>query len=1192
MNLFQLSEQILSNFNLNQPNKNEWGSLYGSASTLAMSTAIRHMDGLVVIITQDMLTASRIEQEFRFFDPELSLFTFPDWETLPYDTFSPHQDIISQRLLTLYRLLTFGQTVPKNAVSAPILTSGQTIQKGLVIAPVSTLMQRITPRQHIEANSFVLQRGDTLHIDPLRLRLEGCGYRCVSQVMEHGEFAVRGSILDLFPMGSEQPYRIDLLDEEVDSIRIFDPETQRTSTIIEKIHLLPAREFPMTETAIKQFRQQWRDSFSGNPLNCPVYQDISQGGSAAGIEYYLPLFFDQTATLFDYFPSDTTVIRFGELTLAADNFGKEIQERYEQRRYDITRPLLAPDQLFLATDKLFAYLKTFSQIIIHEEPIADGVGKFNFPSAPPLTNIAIDNKNAQPLAKLDAWLKTTNNGSVLFCAETAGRREAILELLKTIDLRPTVFASWEEFLEDIKSPRLAKASATPFSKGGERPIGITIAPLSEGLCLTDPAITLITENQLFGQQVLQQRRRKTQQAQNDAVIRNLAELQIGAPVVHLDHGVGRYLGLQMLQVGQIPAEYLALEYAGGDKLYVPVSSLHLISRYSGGDPETAPAHRLGTEQWQKAKRKAAEQIRDAAAELLDIYARRATRPGHAFTYSDVDYRTFAGSFPFEETPDQQLAISQVIQDMIAAKSMDRLVCGDVGFGKTEVAMRAAFIAVQASKQVAVLVPTTLLAQQHFQNFSDRFADWPVRVEMISRFRSQKEQTQIVKQLGAGQVDILIGTHKLLQEDLKFSQLGLLIIDEEHRFGVRQKERIKALRSDVDILTLTATPIPRTLNMALSGMRDLSIIATPPARRLSIKTFVREREKALIREAILREILRGGQVYFLHNTVETIEKAAHELTELVPEARIAVAHGQMRERELERVMADFYHHRSNILICTTIIETGIDIPAANTIIIDRADRFGLAQLHQLRGRVGRSHHQAYAYLLIPSEKLISSDAKKRLGAITSMEDLGAGFTLATHDLEIRGAGELLGEEQSGSMHTIGFSLYMELLERAIDAIKSGRQPDIDLDRRNGAEIDLQIPALIPENYLGDVHTRLVLYKRIASANDQDALDDIQVEMIDRFGLLPEPTQRLFQITSLKLKASPLGIRKIEANNKGGRIDFEAKPNIDPMTIIQLIQRQPHRYKLAGPQRLTFSWEHEKPEEKITGIEKLIKTLENK
>lgn len=1119
-----------------------WGSFYGSALGLAISNAARSSRKLNVIMTADMLSAAQMEDQLHFFAPDMAILSFPDWETLPYDQFSPHQDIISQRLATLYRL-------PQ-------------LREGILIVPITTLMQRIAPQAYLDASSFVLARGEQLHLDALRIKLERGGYRCVTQVMEHGEFAVRGSIFDIFPMGSIQPYRIDLLGDEVDSIRVFDPESQRSLEKMDKINLLPAREFPLTESAITQFRQRWRDKFAGNPVNCPIYQDISHGNSSPGIEYYLPLFFDNTATLFDYLPPDSLLMSMGNLVEAADNYWLEIRERYEQRSHDITRPLLSPMELFLPAPEIFNKINQFSSIQIQLESSQ----QYNIACTPPPV-LLVDHKAAQPLAALQHFLQETQ-ARLLFCTETAGRREALLELLKNIAIKPMLFSTWQEFLSS------------------DHPLGITVAALSEGLCLTEPPLTIITENQLFGQKILQQRRRKLREYDSDAIVRNLTELHVGAPVVHIDHGVGRYVGLQKLTSGGIEAEYLTLEYAGGDKLYVPVASLHLISRYSGADVEQAPLHRLGTEQWQKAKRKAAEQIRDVAAELLELYARREARTGHQYAAPQEAYRAFSAAFPFEETPDQQQAIEAVIHDMTSGKSMDRLVCGDVGFGKTEVAMRAAFIATQESKQVALLVPTTLLAQQHYQNFTDRFADWPVNIDMISRFRSQKEQVAILDKLKSGKVDIIIGTHKLLQQDIGFSKLGLVIIDEEHRFGVRQKERLKALRAEVDILTLTATPIPRTLNMAMSGMRDLSIIATPPARRLSVKTFVREQDKSLIREAILREIMRGGQVYFLHNAVETIEKMAADVAEWVPEARITIAHGQMHERELERIMADFYHHRSNVLICTTIIESGIDIPSANTIIIDRADKLGLAQLHQLRGRVGRSHHQAYAYLLIPSHKPITPDAEKRLDAIAALEDLGAGFTLATHDLEIRGAGELLGEEQSGNIEAIGFSLYMELLERAVAALKSGKIPELELSLEHGAEVDLKIPALIPEDYTPDVHVRLTLYKRIANANSQQELDELQVELIDRFGLLPPQTKNLFHITEIKLRAKPLGIRKIELGAKGGRIEFEAHPHIDPGAIIQLIQQQSQHYKLEGADKLRVMWEKDTAEGRIHGILQLL------
>lgn len=1127
--------------------KLRFGNLTGSSAALAISYAARENPAVSLAITADRLSASRLEQALTFFAPDLEILSFPDWETLPYDNFSPHQDIISERLNTLSRL--------------PTLT------KGILIAPVTTLIQRLAPRSFIDSSSLLLNCGDKINLDEMRRRLEHSGYRCVGQVIEHGEFAVRGSILDLYPMGSELPYRVDLFDEEIDSIRTFDPETQRSIDKVEKINLLPAREFPLTEQAITRFRQSWREQFAGNPITSTLYQDVSQGFCPPGIEYYLPLFFEKTATLFDYLPEQSVVFQIEDTHQQAEQFWAEINERYEQNRYDVTRPLLPPAHLYLAIDELFARLNAFPQIALQQEALIPGQGKINFATvAPP--DLTISSKSAQPLAALQNFLATLENGRILFCAETAGRREVILDLLNNIQLHPHPTASWQDFISSSDK------------------LNIAIAPLEEGICLTEPTIAVITETQLFGPQVMQRRRRKARQFDSDAAVRNLAELSIGAPVVHIDHGVGRYQGLQTLNLGAQPGEFLILEYAGNDKLYVPVSSLHLISRYSGADLEHAPLHRLGSEQWEKAKRKAAEQVRDIAAELLDIHAQRALRKGHAFTAINGEYQIFASAFPFEETPDQQQAIEQVIADMQAPRSMDRLICGDVGFGKTEVAMRAAFIAVQEGMQVAILVPTTLLAQQHYQNFKDRFADWPVRIEMVSRFRSAQEQKVILDHLKVGAVDIIIGTHKLLQKNIEFKNLGLLIIDEEHRFGVHQKEKLKALRAEVDILTMTATPIPRTLNMALSGLREFSIIATPPARRLSIKTFVAERNKNIIREAILRELLRGGQIFFLHNTVDTIENTAKEIESLAPEARVGFAHGQMHERDLERVMADFYHRRFNVLVCTTIIETGIDIPTANTIIIDRADKFGLAQLHQLRGRVGRSHHQAYAYLMTPGKKAMTSDAIKRLDAIAALEDLGAGFTLATHDLEIRGAGEILGEQQSGNMQAIGFSLYMELLDRAVEALKSGKEPSLDKPFHYGPEIDLQMAALIPEDYVPDVHTRLVFYKRIANAKSSEALSDLQVEMIDRFGLLPEKTKNLFAVTELKLSAQKLGIHKIDAGPKGGRIEFAEKPNLDPMIIIKLIQKQPAIYKLDGPTRLRFTLTQEKPEERLKNVTELL------
>jgi transcription-repair coupling factor (superfamily II helicase) len=1126
-----------------------WGNLNGASIGLALSAIIADAKQPIVIIAPDTLTATRLEYELQFFHHNQPIVHFPDWETLPYDQFSPHQDIVSERIAALYRI--------------------PDLKQGAIITPISTLMQRLPPREYLDGNTFLLNTGDKFDLQAARQRLTKAGYRCVDQVREHGEFAVRGSIVDLYPMGSDTPYRIDLFDNDIESIRTFSPENQRSLDTIDKIQILPAKEFPLNDASIERFRQAWRERFTGNPLNCPIYQDITEGICTPGIEYYAPLFFEHTQTIFDYLPENALIVQISNTHTKAEEFWQEIQTRYEQRRYDLTRPLLEPQVLYIPTTEIFNRVKAYAQIKIQSEAVVENSQHHNFATQPPLA-LNVDHKAAKPLKALEDFL-INYDGRVLFCAETTGRREVLLQLFKTIQLTPKAYTTWDEFLTD------------------SAPYGITVAPLDDGLTLSAPPITLIAETQLYGKRVMQRRRRKTTTQDTDQIIKDLSELQIGSPIVHIDHGIGRYLGLQTLSVGEQIAEFLSLEYADNTKLYVPVSSLHLISRYSGADEEHAPLHRLGTEQWQKAKRKTAEQVRDVAAELLEIHAQRAARPGEACTENEGQYAAFAAAFPFEETPDQQQAIDNVIADMMSEKPMDRLVCGDVGFGKTEVAMRAAFMAVQNNKQVAILVPTTLLAQQHYQNFLDRFSDWPIRIESMSRFRTNKEQQATIERLQDGKVDIVIGTHKLLQESIKFQSLGLVIIDEEHRFGVRQKERLKALRYEVDILTLTATPIPRTLNMAFAGIRDLSLIATPPARRLSIKTFLHEYQDTIIHEAILREIMRGGQAYFLHNDVATIERVSRELEKLVPEARVGTAHGQMRERELEQVMSDFYHRRFNLLVCTTIIESGIDIPSANTIIINRADKFGLAQLHQLRGRVGRSHHQAYAYLLTPPPKSLTSDAKKRLDAITSLEDLGVGFTLATHDLEIRGAGELLGEGQSGNMHAVGFSLYMELLSRAVDALKNGKEPELDAVLAQHTEIDLQISALIPEAYLGDVHLRLQFYKRIASTTNQSELDEIQVEMIDRFGLLPEALKNLFAITTLKQEAEKLGIRKIEANSKGGKIEFGDKPNVDPMKIIRLIQNQAKKYRLDGPTRLRVTLDTHETKERLGLIDKVLLEL---
>ncbi len=1133
-----------------------WGQLYGSAYSLAIAETCLQHQGLSLIVADTVQDAIRLEQALGFFlqDTDYKLLSFPDWETLPYDNFSPHQDIVSQRLLTLYEL-------PR-------------LQYGALIIPSMTLMQRLCPKAYVHQQVLHHKVGQRLNLESFRQNLVAGGYQHVSQVMEHGEFAIRGSLIDIYPMGSQAPYRIDLFDDEIESIRRFEVGSQRTVQQLETLRILPAREFPLVKDGIAKFRSQYRDRFEGNPQSNIVYKDISDGIASPGCEYYLPLFFDKTQSLFDYLPKNTLLLHTPGFANAQSQFWQEIEQRYEQRAYDIERPILKPHELYLSADDIKQHSEQLPQLVLQSfeqdalQNSQANVHNFGSQQAPELR---LDSRAEQPSEKLRNHI-TNFTGRVLFVCESAGRREVMLSLLRDVQLYPQQFDSWQAFISS------------------DNPLGITQGPLDKGLLLnqdSDNALLLITEAQIFGERAQQQRRRKSRPGRDaETIINSLTDLHIGAPVVHEEHGVGRYLGLQTLEVGGVTTEFLTLEYADNDKLFVPVSSLDLISRYSGAAPEHAPLHRLGTDQWQKAKRKAAQKIRDVAAELLDVYARRAARVGHKFTPDPKDMLTFAASFPFEETPDQLAAIEAVVDDMTQGQPMDRVVCGDVGFGKTEVAMRATFTALQDNKQVALLVPTTLLAQQHYQNFLDRFADWPVQIECLSRFNTAKEQNQVITGLSTGKVDVVIGTHKLIQKGIDFKDLGLLIIDEEHRFGVRHKEKLKSLRAEVDILTLTATPIPRTLNMAMSGLRELSIIATPPARRNAIKTFVSEWKDGLISEACQRELKRGGQIYFVHNEVQSIHKIAEELQKIIPEARIGIAHGQLPERELEQVMLDFYHQRFNILLCTTIIESGIDVPTANTILINRADRFGLAQLHQLRGRVGRSHHRAYAYLFTPPVKAMTADAKKRLEAIESLEDLGAGFTLASHDLEIRGAGELLGEDQSGQIHEVGYTMYTEMLEQAVKAMKQGDEPMLDAPLRSGMEIDLGIPALLPDDYIFDVHTRLVLYKRIANAKDQESLRELQVELIDRFGLLPEPAKNLFAVTELKLKTAHIGINKIKAHLEGGQIEFTDQPNIAPERLIKLIQMQPQAYKFDGKRKLWFTRSYNSTEQLINVLERLL------
>lgn len=1102
------------------------GQLTGSACAVECAEIIECHDGPVMLITPDMQTALRLRDEIQQFSSR-PVSTLSDWETLPYDSFSPHQDIISARLSCLYHL--------------------PAMDRGVIILPINTLMQRVCPHEFLHGHALVMKKGQHLSRDKLRAQLEQAGYRSVDQVMEHGEFATRGALLDLYPMGSEEPYRIDFFDDDIDSLRVFDVDTQRTLSEVEQINLLPAHEFPIDKAAIELFRSQWREQFEVRRDAEHIYQQVSKGIWPAGIEYWQPLFFSQPLpSLFSYLPENTLLINTGDLENSAERFWLDVNQRFESRRVDPMRPLLAPETLWLRVDSLFNELKEWPRVQFKTDKLPTKTANTNL-DYQALPDLAVQAQQKAPLDNLRRFIESFS-GSVVFSVESEGRRETLQDLLARIKISPTLIT------------QLSQATAPGHY--------LMIGASERGFLDTDKQLALICESDLLGERVSRRRQDNRRTINTDTLIRNLAELRPGQPVVHLEHGVGRYLGLTTLEAGGIKAEYLILTYAGEDKLYVPVSSLHLISRYSGGADENAPLHKLGGDAWSRARQKAAEKVRDVAAELLDIYAQRAVKSGFKFKLDREQYQLFCQSFPFETTPDQEQAINAVLSDMCQPLAMDRLVCGDVGFGKTEVAMRAAFLAVANNKQVAVLVPTTLLAQQHFDNFRDRFATWPVRIEMMSRFRSAKEQQVILEQAAEGKVDIIIGTHKLLQSDLRWQDLGLLIVDEEHRFGVRHKERIKAMRADVDILTLTATPIPRTLNMAMSGMRDLSIIATPPARRLAVKTFVREYDSLVVREAILREILRGGQVYYLYNDVENIEKATQRLAELVPEARIAIGHGQMRERDLERVMNDFHHQRFNVLVCTTIIETGIDIPSANTIIIERADHFGLAQLHQLRGRVGRSHHQAYAYLLTPNPKAMTTDAKKRLEAIASLEDLGAGFALATHDLEIRGAGELLGEDQSGQMTTIGFSLYMELLESAVDALKEGREPSLEDLTSNQTEIEMRMPVLLPEDFIPDVNVRLSFYKRIASVRNETELDELKVELIDRFGKLPDAARYLLHTAELRQQAQKLGIKRIEGNERGGFIEFGEKNQVDPVYLIGLLQRQPQIFRLEGPTKLKF------------------------
>ncbi|QLG87470.1 transcription-repair coupling factor [Chitinibacter bivalviorum] len=1095
---------------------------------------------LLVVISASAQEASRIKDEMAFFLPEKNVIQLPDWETLPYDHFSPHSDLISERLAALWQ-------VRQGAAD-------------VLVVPLQTVMGVLPPVEFLTGTTFFLKKGEKLDAEKLRADMAFAGYNHVTQVYGPGEFSIRGGLIDLFPMGSTLPFRIDLFDDQIETIRTFDVDTQRSLYPVPEIRLLPAREFPTDDAGKTKFRQRFREVFEGAPTNARLYKDVSNGIIPAGIEYYLPLFFDATATLFDYLPTDGVLALHGDLASAAEQYWQDIADRHKLNIGDKDRPLLPPRDLFLAPDLLFGHLKQYRRI-----ELTQGTSSIT----QPLPALDVDRRSDNPITKLTDFA-THYPGRILLVAESLGRRETMSQFFAEYGFKPELVDNWLD------------------AKDSKQKIQLIAAPIFRGFVWQDEQLAVITEADLYPA-VIQSRGKKQQKRSNtDAMLRDLSELKIGDPVVHEAHGIGRYMGLTSMDLGDGDTELLLIEYAGGDKLYVPVSQLHVISRYSGGSTEGVTVHKLGSGTWEKAKRKAAEQVRDTAAELLNLYARRAARQGHAFEWSHHDYQAFAAGFGFEETADQAAAIEAVLIDMRTTQPMDRLVCGDVGFGKTEVALRAAFCAVAGGKQVAVLVPTTLLAEQHYQNFADRFADWPIKVAELSRFRSGKETAAALKGLADGSVDIVIGTHKLVQPDVEFAKLGLVIIDEEHRFGVRQKEQLKALRANVDVLTLTATPIPRTLAMSLEGLRDFSVIATAPNKRLAVKTFVAKFSDGIIREAVLRELKRGGQVFFLHNEVETIENMREKLALLLPEARIGVAHGQMRPTDLEHVMRDFNQMRFNLLLCTTIIENGIDIPNANTILMNRADKFGLSQLHQMRGRVGRSHHQAYAYLLVPDVDGISKDAKKRLEAIQMMEDLGSGFYLAMHDLEIRGAGEVLGDSQSGEMQEIGFALYSQMLKQAVKALKAGKEPDLSQPLGVTTEINLHAPALLPNEYCPDVNERLSLYKRLASVENTDELNDIHQEMIDRFGLLPDATKVLLDCHRLRMLAGPLGISKIDAADNAIIVHFLPKTTVDPMKIISLIQTKKN-YKLAGQDKLRIEGNWPESAMRAVRIKELINEL---
>ena len=1127
------------------PRRRRYGGLAGSADALALARLAPGARPLAVV-SASATDSARLLEELAWLAPSLRACLLPDWETLPYDSFSPHHDLVSERLATLYRILRG--------------------EFDVVLVPAATALVRLCPPAHLAAHTFFIRQGERLDSDALRKQLALAGYTGVTQVVAPGEFCFRGGIVDLYPMGSAVPYRIELDDETIETLKCFDVDSQRTLYGVKEIRMLPAREFPLDDAGRAKFRGRWREIFEGDPSKRRLYKDVSSGVPAAGVEYYLPLFFDALATLFDYLPAETTLVLHRDVPGATQAFWLDAQSRYRMMGGDPDRPLLQPAQLFLPAEEFYTRAKAFARVDLLEAPEEDADQPLLTAALPPL---AVDRRAADPLAALKAFVNASGL-RILVSADSPGRRETMLSYFKEYGFAPRPSSNFQEFVS------------------GNEKLSIGVSPLANGFIVPAEGWAVVTESELYAGTALRRGRGKQAQTSVEGMLRDLSELRVGDPVVHAQHGIGRYGGLVNLDLGEGATEFLLLEYEGGDKLYVPVSQLEVISRYSGAQPEEAPLHKLGSGQWDKARTRAAKQVRDTAAELLALYARRAARKGHPFQYKQHDLEAFADGFGFEETPDQQAAIQAVTADMASGKPMDRLICGDVGFGKTEVALRAAFVAIADRKQVALLCPTTLLTEQHFQTFTDRFADWPVKIGEISRFRSGKESSEILKNLASGDLDIVIGTHKLLSREVKFGRLGLVVIDEEHRFGVRQKEALKKLRAEVDVLTLTATPIPRTLALSLEGLRDFSVIATAPQRRLAIKTFVATQSEGLIREAVLRELRRGGQVYYLHNEVDTIEHVHDRLARLLPEARIAVAHGQMRERELERVMREFTQQRHNVLLCSTIIETGIDIPTANTIVIHRADRFGLAQLHQLRGRVGRSHHQAYAYLMVPDLDSLGGQAKKRLEAIQMMEELGSGFYLAMHDLEIRGAGEVLGESQSGQIQEVGFDLYTRMLERAVRALKNGKAIDLDQPLDPSAEINLHAPTLLPQTYCSDVHERLTLYKRLANCKTRSELDLMREELVDRFGELPDAARALIESHELRLLAQPLGVIRVDATHEALHLHFVKDAALDPAKVITLVQKR-KQLRMAGADRLRLEAKMPEWPQRVQAAKELLGAL---